>query len=87
MAQVDTPAVAEADRNATSAAKSDTLLVTARRAHTEAVEEEDTVARAKVVMVVEATEVELVKDKLATRAEDTATCLATARKGKNATTV
>ena len=50
-------------------------------------EEEDMVARVKVATVAAAMEAEPVKDRLVTRAEDMVTCLATAPKDKNATTV
>ncbi len=78
--------VAEAARNATNVARSDISLVIAPRVPT--VQEEDTAVRAKAVTVVAAMEAELVKeDRLATRAEGMATCLATVLKAKNATTV
>lgn len=87
VALADTLVVAaEVVKSATNAARSDTSLVTALKAHTEG---EDMVVRAKAVTGV-ATEAEAapVKEaRLATRAEGTATCLATAPKVKNATTV
>lgn len=78
-------AAAEVVKSATNAARSDTLLATVLKDHTE----EGMADRAKAVTVgVMEAEAELVKeDRLATRAEDTATCLAIAPKVKSATTV
>lgn len=87
VALVDTLVVAaEVVKSATNAARSDTSLATAMKVHTE---EEGMVVRAKAVMAVAMeAEVAPVKEaRLAIRAEDTATCLATAPKVKNATTV
>ena len=80
MALADTLVVEEA-RSATSAARLDTLLVTVPRGH---MEEGTVVARAATAV---AMEVAPVKDRLATHVEVSVTCLATAHKAKNATTV
>ena len=80
MAPADT-LVAGVVRNATSVARSDTSLVTAPKGHTEEV---TVVAR---VDTVEGTEAVLVKGRLATHAEGSDTCLGTAHKARNATTV
>ena len=82
VALADTPV--EGGRNATNAARSDTLLVTVPKA--ELVVATEVVTRAKVVMEA-VTAVADVKDRLATLAADTDICLATAPKGKSATIV
>ena len=81
--------VAEVARNATNAARLDTLPVTAPRDRTEEeVVVDPTAVRAKAVTVVAmAAAAALVKDRPVTLAADTATCLATARKVKSATIV
>ena len=70
--------VVEEARSVTSAARLDILLVTVPRAHTE---EDTVVARAATAAAMEAAPV---KDRLATHVEDLDTCLATARKARNA---
>ena len=82
MAQADTLEVGVA-KSATNAARSDTLLVTAPKDRME----EDTAVRVKAVTVVVDMEAVVAKDRPATRVEDMATCLVTAHKVKNATTV
>jgi len=82
VARADT-LVAGVAKSATNAARLDTLLVTAPKDRME----EDTAVRAKAVTVVVDTEAVVGKARPATRVEDTVTCLVTAHKVKNATTV